>query len=258
MKYKNYKRNHAVVHGSEKALHKFLNATLLIDGEHKKHKLQYSRLPNSEDALTWSCFDVLRKYKPENLAEALNEMLEDSFDGRMPFDFQNEQHITVEIGKEYIAPTLANEKNEKESTEVDASIETDDKLVFIEAKLYSHISLSDETRPYNQIARKLRIGLDCARNENKQFYFIFLDLAPLTHFNIDKPKTEAEKSTYFEDKWISAWWFNHYKNGTSIEPLAAILGDVTTNEEELKQVQENMGWLTWACLFKTILRAIIK
>jgi len=256
MKYKNYQRNHVIVKGQEKALEVFLNSSTVINGKQLKHKLRYSCSSNSEDALTWSCFDTLRNYKPENLSDALNEILEDSFEGNNPFDFKQEKNIKVEIGKEYTAPTLI---NKKEKTEVDTSIETDDKLIFIEAKLYSLISLPTDIQPYNQIARKIRVGLDYARNNNKQFYFIFLDIAPLDKLSLRKPKPEAEEASHnFADKWKSAWWFNYYSNNRSLKPLKDILADITTNEEEIKQVQKNMGWLTWASLFKTVLRATIK
>ena len=256
MKYNNHQRNHVIVKGQEKALEEFLNSSTVINGKQHKHKLRYSCSSNSEDALTWSCFDTLRKYKPENLAEALNEILEDSFEGNIPFNFNQEKNIKVDIGKEYTAPTLL---NKQEKTEVDTSIETDDKLIFIEAKLYSLISLPTDIQPYNQIARKIRVGLNYARNNNKQFYFIFLDIAPLDKMSLRKPKAEAEEATHtFVDKWKSAWWFNYYRNSRSLKPLKDILADITTNEEELKQVQQNMGWLTWASLFKTVLRATIK
>ncbi|WP_139856536.1 hypothetical protein [Aequorivita sinensis] len=256
MKYKNYQRNHVIVKGQEKALEEFLNSTTLINGKQQKHKLRHYCSSNSEDALTWSCFDTLRNYKPENLRDALNEIMEDSFEGNSPFDFNKEKNIKVEIGKEYTAPSFL---NKKEKTEVDTSIETDDKLIFIEAKLYSLISLPTAIQPYNQIARKIRVGLDYALSNNKQFYFIFLDIAPLEKSSLRKSKAEAEAATYtFADKWKSAWWFNYYRNKRSLKPLKDILADLTTNEEELKQVQQNMGWLTWASLFKTVLRATIK
>jgi len=261
MNYKNYQRNHVIIKGREKELDEFVNSTTILKGKPEKHKLQHSYSSNSEDALTWSCFDTLRGYKPENLVDALNEILEDSFENNKPFDFKHEKNVKVEIGKEYVAPTLTDVKNKKEKTEVDASIETDDKLVFVEAKLYSLISFPDENRAYNQIANKLRIGFDYARNNDKQFYFIFLDIAPLEKLSLRKPLTEARESSHnFADKWKSAWWFKYYKNGRngSIKPLKVILGNIANNEEELNQVRQNMGWLTWASLFKITLRAAIK
>jgi len=259
MKYKKYQRNHVVVKGREKALEEFVNSSTVINGKRVRHKLKHSYSSNSEDALTWSCFDILRKYKPENLVDALNEILEDSFNGSNPFDFKKENNITVEIWKEYVAPTLKTPKNKKEKTEVDASIETDDRLIFIEAKLYSLISLPTDIQPYNQIANKLRIGLDYSQMNKKQFYFIFLDIAPLEELSLRKKKTEAEQSSHnFSSKWKSAWWFSYYKNRRSLKPLKEVLGDISINEEELNQLKQRMGWLTWASLFKIVLRAAIK
>lgn len=261
MKYKdeNYQRNHVIVEGQEKALEEFVNSSTVINGKRVRHKLRNSYSSNSEDALTWSCFNTLKSYKPENLANALNEILEDSFEGKILFDFNQENNIIVEIGLEYIAPTLKSLKNRKEKTEVDASIETDDKLIFIEAKLYSLISLPTDIQPYNQIANKLRIGFDYARNNNKQFYFIFLDIAPLEKLSLRKPIAEAQETRHnFTDKWKSAWWFSYYRNRRSTTRLKNILGDITADDAELKNLQENMGWLTWASLFKIVLRATIK
>jgi len=276
MEYDNYQRNHVIIKGREEELEKFLNATM--KGTGIKHKLQHHTNSNSEDALTWSCFDTLRSYKPENIVSALNEILEDSFENdklkdsfenNKPFDFHNEKNIKIEIGKEYAAPTLIINNKKNEATEVDASIETDDKLLFFEAKLYSSMGLKNEEKnqPHNQIANKLRIGLDYARNNKKKFYFIFLDIAPLKQISELKSKRprksikEAEEEgSSFAYKWKSAWWFKYYKGGknNSIKPLREILKDITSSEEEITQVRQNMGWLTWASLFKTTLRAVIK
>lgn len=259
MKYDRYQRNHVIVKGREQALTEFLNSSTVINGRRVRHKLKNSYSSNSEDALTWSCFDTLRSYKTENLVDALNEILEDSFSGKILFDFKQENKIAVEIGKEYIAPTLKIQKNKNEKTEVDASIETDDKLIFIEAKLYSLISFPTGIQSYNQIANKLRIGLDYSRKNNKQFYFIFLDIAPLEELSLRKPKTKAEQSGHdFADKWKSAWWFSYYRNHRSLKPLKEVLGDITNNDDELKQLQQRMGWISWASLFKIVLRAAIK
>ena len=236
MKYSNYLRNHAIFPGREKALHTFLNATLDRNGKKEKHKLRHCCSSNSEDALTWSCFDVLRQQPHEKIVQALNEIMEDSFDGKIDFLFEKEQDIEIHIGKNYFANTI------KEDTELDVSIETADKLIFIEAKLYSKISLPDDTTPYDQIIRKLRVGLDVAKKENKKFYFIFLDIAPMDKI-----------SKYGNDKAISAIHFKQYKNHSAT--LADKLIDNTY--ENVESVAENMGWLTWASLVKTVLRVVI-
>ena len=237
MIYKTYLRNHAVYPGREKALHTFLNATLERNGKKEKHKIRYCCSSNSEDALTWSCFDVLRQQPHENIVQALNEIMEDAFDGKRDFSFENEQDIVIHIGKNYVANATG------EDTELDVSIETADKLIFIEAKLYSKISLPDDTTPYDQIIRKLRVGLDVAKRENKKFYFIFLDIAPMDKI-----------LQYGNEKAVSAEYFKQYKKHSVT--LADKLIDNTY--ESLEKISENMGWLTWASLFKTVLRAVIK
>ena len=237
MIYKTYLRNHAVYPEREKALHTFLNATLDRNGKQEKHKLRHCCSSNSEDALTWSCFDVLRQQPHENMVQALNEIMEDAFDGKVDFVFENEQDIEIHIGKNYFA------RAGKEDTELDVSIETADKLIFIEAKLYSKISLPDDTTPYDQIIRKLRVGLDVAKRENKKFYFIFLDIAPMDKI-----------LQYGKEKAVSAEHFKQYKEYSN-----ALAGKLIDNTyESLEKVSENMGWLTWASLFKTVLRAVIK
>jgi hypothetical protein len=237
MKYPTYLRNHAVYPGSEKALNTFLNATLDRNGKKEKHKLRNCCSSNSEDALTWSCFDVLRRQSHEKIVQALNEIMEDAFEGKVDFGFENEQDIEIHIGKNYFATSVA------EDTELDASIETADKLIFIEAKLYSKISLPDDATPYDQIIRKLRIGLDVAKNENKKFYFIFLDIAPMDKILL-----------YGKEKAVSAEYFKQYKQHSD-----ALADKLCTNTyESLEKVSENMGWLTWSSLFKTVLRAVIK
>ncbi|MDY0088992.1 MAG: hypothetical protein RBR78_01355 [Flavobacteriaceae bacterium] len=243
MKYTNYHRNHAILPDSEQALHQFLNASIVCNGEIKLHKLEHATNSNSEDALTWSCFDRLRNLPKEKISFALDEIFEDAFgdfkekNEPVPesFSFADEQNIEIHIGKNYDAVSV------NESTEVDVSIETESKLIFIEAKLYSKISMPDENRIHDQIARKLRIGLDTANASNREFYFIFLDIAPC-----------LEILKYGEKKQISARRFLYYRNHSEnlIKPLLGI------PYQNIEQISQNMGWLTWASLFKTILRTL--
>lgn len=236
MKYKTYLRNYVLFPGSEKRLHTFLNTILKQNGKEEKHKLKHAFSSNSEDALTWSCFDVLRHQPQEKMVHALNEVMEDAFEGKTTFSFENEKNIKIHIGKNYKASTVA------ESTELDASIETDDKLIFIEAKLYSKISLPDKEKPHDQIARKLRVGLEVAKRENKVFYFIFLDIAPINY------------TLKFGEKAINAEQFKLYKENSGT--LASQL--IENSYNNIEEVSQNMGWLTWASLFKTVLRAVIE
>jgi len=237
MIYKTYLRNHVVLPQSRKPLHTFLNSILVhSDGTEEKHKLSHGFNSNSEDALTWSCFDVLRHQPHEIIIQALDEIMEDAFEGKSSFSFENEKNIQIHIGKNYYASTV------NENTELDVSIETDDKLVFIEAKLYSKISLPDKDKPYDQLIKKLRVGLDVAKHENKSFYFIFLDIAPINY------------TLKFGEKSVNAEYFKQYKENSNA------LGDqlIEDSYKNLEEVSQNMGWLTWASLFKTVLRAGIK
>ena len=255
----NYQRNHVIIKGREKNLEKFLNQSY---GNLKQHKLKYGENSNSEDALTWSCFDLLDHYSFRNRNSVLDEIMEDAFERKCNFKFNNKNYsnnqIVIFVGKKYTG--LSNLGNDKEeNTEVDASIELPDKLIFFEAKLYSSIKLADSKYPHDQIARKLRVGLDCKEVINKEFYFIFLDIAPanilLKFTNEKKSKVNAlNKPT---KKWKSAWWFNYYKYGknNSLSPLRNCLCGIKYKSE--KSVADNMGWLTWGDLFKDILRGMI-
>lgn len=237
MIYKTYLRNHVVLPQSRKPLHTFLNSILVhSDGTEEKHKLSHGFNSNSEDALTWSCFDVLRHQPQEKIVLALNEIMEDAFEGKATFSFENEINIKIYIGKNYVANTVT------ENTELDASIETDDKLIFIEAKLYGKIALPDKDKPYDQLIKKLRVGLDVAKHGNKKFYFIFLDIA-----TIDYTLTFGEKA-------VNAEYFKKYKE--DYNTLADKL--IENSYQSLEEVSQNMGWLTWASVFKTVLRAVIE
>jgi hypothetical protein len=244
MKYLTHIRNHAVLPGREQALYEFLDAELVRNDKTEKHKWRHAISSNSEDALTWSCFDVLRNQPEEKIARALDEIFEDAFgdfkEKKKPvpqeFSFANEKNIEIYIGKNYCATSV------NEDTEVDVSIETDSKLIFVEAKLYSKISLPDSNTPHDQIVRKLRVGLDEANAANREFYFLFLDIAPCDKI-----------FKYGPEKEISAKRFLQYRN--HCETLTKQLADIPYKSEE--QLAQNMGWLTWACLFKTVLRTII-
>ncbi len=117
MIYKNFRRNHVILPGREEALELFLKQ----DYKGMQHKLKNAVSSNSEDALTWSCFDVLANYPSLDKAAALDEILEDSFLGNSPLSFRERgienKDIEIHVGKSYTGIST------KESTEVDASIE---------------------------------------------------------------------------------------------------------------------------------------
>lgn len=254
MIYESYQRNHVILPGREEALQRFLSQ----DYKGMQHKTKNAVSSNSEDALTWSCFDVLASHAGVNRATALDEILEDAFQGTSPLSFRqrgiDSAQITIHIGKTYSGHST------NESTEVDASVEAPGVLIFFEAKLYSSVSsASPPEKPHDQIARKLRVGLDSISNTDCQFFFVFLDLAPVEMMFKNRSKVEAvaTHSGSYKDKWRSAWLFQYYKHGrnSSLRPLAEALDGVVTPPTEL--VARNMGWLTWADLFKCTLRAAV-
>jgi hypothetical protein len=254
MIYKDYRRNHVIVPGREDALEIFLKQ----DYKGMRHKWKNRLSSHSEDALTWSCFDLLSSFPLSKKITALDEIFEDAYRGKSNLLFKDsrfqENQIQIHIGKQYIG------LSSKEATEVDASIELPGKLVFFEAKLYSTVSMaSPYKKSHDQIAKKLRIGLDSPLNDRREFYFIFIDIAPLKILTKRKSKSEAlaPAKKGFEDKWKSAWLFNYYKLGrnNSLSPLKKALEGIDI--PPVQAVAENMGWLTWGDLFKTVLRGMI-
>ncbi len=254
MKYENYQRNHVILPGREEALESFLKQ----DYKGMQHKLKNAVSSNSEDALTWSCFDILANYPSLDKASALDEIFEDSYQGDSPLSFRergiNNKDIDIFVGKPYTGIST------KESTEVDASIEAPGVLVFIEAKLYSSVSpASPPEKPHDQIARKLRVGIDSLKNDKQEFFFVFLDIAP-AEIMFQRKKKEAAIETSgggYKDKWRSAWLFKYYKQGrnNSLRPLTEALNGIKAPPVET--VAKNMGWLTWADLFKCTMRAVL-
>src|SRR3989304_2865577 len=257
MIYNDYKRNHVIFPGREEALKNFLEQR--YDGI-GPHKWKNGFNSHSEDALTWSCFDLLSNFPMPKKISVLDEIFEDAYQGKSKLLFKNgclqEDDIKIHIGQQYTG------LSSKEKTEVDASIELPGKLIFFEAKLYSTVSMAlPPNKPFDQIARKLRIGLDSPLKDEREFYFIFLDIAPLEKLTRRKNKAAALSSSNkgFEDKWKSAWLFNYYKFGRnrSLRPLKEALEGINIpSDQSIKSIAENMGWLTWSDLFKTILRGM--
>ena len=261
--YDDKKRNHVIWPGREPELKKFLDSTY----KGMSHKQKNAKSSNSEDALTWSCFDVLGQVRGALREKALRELWEDSFgsDPKVPAPkaFKNADKVEILVGKTY--------SNDAGDTEVDASLEGKGLLVFFEAKLYSTVSLKRTDRDDDQIAHKIRIGLQEAAKTARDFYFVFLDLAPREQLTQGRPKTDAEnpKLTGYQNKWKSAYWFSRYKHGSRgrMTPLREILskknrknGSVLAlplTKEKVQQVADRMGWLTWADLFKIVLRAVV-
>ena len=253
MKYDSLERNHVILPNRLRNLNQFLNS----EYEGHKHKQRHATNSNSEDALTWSCFDYLRNQNTKKQRKAIREIIEDAFAGEIEIQNSHLGKFAIDIGREFVGATT----NEK--TEVDASIEAASFVIFFEAKLYSALSLAKPPKkPNDQIARKLRVGLDYASDMNKEFFLIILDIAPVDKLTKRESKATASGgSSGFHDKWKTAWWFNYYKKGRngSRRPLRKVLHDLGLDTERYstESVAANMGWLVWADLFKTTLRISI-
>lgn len=259
MKYKSYLRNFVLIPGREKALENFLKQSY----EGHQHKWQHRANSHSEDALTWSCFDVIANFPLGEKKQVIQELWEDAFENRLPlpgiFNNIDSDKLKIFVGANYQG-TVTGEK-----TEVDASIEAPGLLIFFESKLYSTVSLPEPSKKsYDQIARKLRVGLDNPSREGeklnvKDFYFIFLDIAPLEKL-IKRQKKDlafSKKGIGFHDKWKSALIFDYYRRGrnNSLKPLEKVLSGIPNIN--VKIISERMGWFTWADLFKIIMRRLV-
>jgi len=249
--YENIQDNHVIWPGREAHLDKFLRQSF----KGMSHKLKHARSANSEDALTWSCFDTLMNVSRERRTQALGELWELAY-GEMAAP-EELAASTIQIGKSY--------GTGRETTEVDASIEGDRLLLFVEAKLYSPMSQADpiNNRPHDQIARKLTVGCRAAQAMSKDFYFILLDIAPADCLAQLNPHVSLEaakaKASGFAGKWLTAYWFSRYKYGRrrSLRPLRDLLSSAELHDVDAAQVASRMGWLTWADVFKVVLRAVV-
>lgn len=243
MQYNDYRRNYAIPHGYEHALDAFLDQT----HEGVRHKQRHKCNSNSEDALTWSCFTVLSDLPLATQQSVLGEVFEDAYGGQQKLLFDDCDDIEIYVGKEYVGTSSG------ESTELDASIELPGALVFFEAKLYSAMS-SATSEKRDQIARKLRVGMDSPLGDAREFFFIFLDIAPCDKLKANKRGAKLNSSSGFNDKWKSAYYFNRYKADHE-KMLSNTLADIT--DLPARGVADNMGWLTWSDLFKSILRGML-
>ena len=246
--YDDYRDNFVVVPGREAALKAFVNQSYAG----QKHKLKATRSSNSEDALTWSCFDTLNCLPLAHREAALSALWSLAFpDSPLHAGFA---HGAIYVGKTYGSP--------KEKTEVDVSIEGNGILLFVEAKLYSSMSLADEAnrKPHDQIVRKLRVGIAEGKRTQTDFHFLILDIAPreiLRNLNpgVSLADAKSTKRGGFASKWLTAYWFSRYKGGRSVTPLREVLKDIP--DADAAAISKNMGWLVWSDVFKITLRSVM-
>jgi len=132
---------------------------------------------NSEDAMTWNVFKTLEKSNPESwFSKIFPQIILD----------KDEQFIdpTLRFWDKYFPPLLRSFPEGE--THVDLTIETSNKLIFIEAKYKADISKNTKHEPNrDQIIRNIDVGSWAAKKRAKAFYFILLTLKSNT-YSIDK------------------------------------------------------------------------
>jgi len=139
--------------------------------------LSYLGSENSEDAMTWNVFKTLEKSNPECwFSEIFPQIILD----------KDEQFIDpmLKFWDKFFPPLLRSFP--EGSTQIDLTIETSNKLIFIEAKYKADISKNTPHDPNrDQIIRNIDVGSWAAKKRAKEFYFILLTLKTNT-YSIDK------------------------------------------------------------------------
>jgi hypothetical protein len=139
--------------------------------------LSYLGSENSEDAMTWNVFKTLEKSIPEGwFSEIFPQIILD----------KNEQFIDpmLRFWDKYFPPLLRSIPDGE--TLVDLTIETSNKLIFIEAIYKTDISKNTKHDPNrDQIIRNIDVGSWASKKRAKEFYFVLLTLKTNT-YSIDK------------------------------------------------------------------------
>jgi hypothetical protein len=134
----------------------------------RSEKLEKIKSSNSEDALTWNYFKSLREINP---GDWLPKLFLSVFKSEFKYPLDN---IIIGLWQEVSPPPSLLEKQKEEGkSEIDAIIESEDFVWFIEAKYKSDISLrttNNEAR--DQIIRNLDVGSFYAGE--REFYFSLL------------------------------------------------------------------------------------
>ena len=139
--------------------------------------LSYLGSENSEDAMTWNVFKTLEKSNPEKwFSQIFPQIILD----------KDERFIDpmLRFWDKYFPPPLRSFPEGE--THVDLTIETSNKLIFIEVKYKADISKKTKHDPNrDQIIRNIDVGSWAAKKRAKEFYFILLTLKTNT-YSIDK------------------------------------------------------------------------
>jgi hypothetical protein len=136
--------------------------------------LSYLGSENSEDAMTWNVFKTLEKSNPEKwFSKIFTQIILD----------KDEQFLDpmLRFWNKYLPPPLR--PLPEGETHVDLSIETSNKLIFIEAKYKADISKKTKHDPdRDQIIRNIDVGSWAAKEKAKEFYFVLLTLKTNMYF----------------------------------------------------------------------------
>jgi len=132
---------------------------------------------NSEDAMTWNVFTTLDKSNPERwFSEIFPQIILE----------KDEQFMdpVLKFWDKYYPPLLRSFPEGE--THVDLTIETSNKLIFVEVKYKADISKNTKHDPHrDQIIRNIDVGSWAAKKRAKEFYFVLLTLKTNT-YSIDK------------------------------------------------------------------------
>jgi hypothetical protein len=141
--------------------------------------LSYLGSENSEDAMMWNVFKTLEKTNPKNwFSKIFPQIILD----------KDEQFIDpmLRFWDKYLPPLLRSFPEGE--THIDLSIETSNKLIFIEAKYKGDISKNTKHDPNrDQIIKNIDVGTWAAKRKAKEFHFILVTLRTNT-YSIDKLK----------------------------------------------------------------------
>jgi len=124
--------------------------------------LSYVGSENSEDALTWNVFRTFMK-----------ESSEKWFSELFPVKIDKDKYVKLYFWKEF--PPPPGRTIPEGNTHVDLTVETDRKLIFVEAKYKSEISEhTNHDSERDQIIRNIDVGSYEGQVRGKEFFFILL------------------------------------------------------------------------------------
>jgi len=88
-----------------------------------------------------------------------------------------------------------------------------------------------------------------------------LDIAPMEILRTLRPGAslnDAKRKSRggFPSKWQTAYWFARYKSARgSTSSLSEVFRDMPS--VNIGSIAKNMGWLTWADIYKAVLREVL-